>query len=93
MRTFRIAASLLVAPLLLTACNKPAEPAADAVDNGATTEAMGNAMDASMAADVNNSGVPELSSGGPGPITAPTTELEEGAAPPPAPAPTTTPAK
>ena len=63
MRNFRTATLLLAVPMLLTACNKPAEPAADNAANAMTTEATDNAMDTGMAADVNNSGVPELSSG------------------------------
>ena len=86
MRNFRTASLLLAVPMLLTACNKPAEPAADDAANAMTTEATDNAMDTGMAADVNNSGVPELSSSGPGPITG-TDQVEEGAAPAPAAAP------
>ncbi len=81
MRNFRTASLLLAVPMLLTACNKPAEPAAEnaadamtteATDNAMTTETTDNAVaaaatDNTMTADVNNSGVPELSSSGAGP--------------------------
>jgi len=86
MRNFRTATLLFAVPILLTACNKPAEPAAENAADAMTTEVTDNAMDAGMAADVNNSGVPELSSSGPGPITG-SDQLDEGAAPEPAPAP------
>lgn len=65
MRKLRTATMLLAAPLLLTACNKAETPAAEATDNAATA-ATDNAMDAAMPADVNNSGVAEMSSSGPG---------------------------
>jgi Na+-translocating ferredoxin:NAD+ oxidoreductase RnfG subunit len=82
MRNFRTAYLLLAVSMLLTACNnKPAEPAIDnaadamtteATDNAMTTETTDNAVaaaatDNTMTADVNNSGVPELSSSGAGP--------------------------
>ena len=92
MRNFRTATLLLAVPLLLTACNKPAQPAADNADNAMMSEATDNAMDAGMAADVNNSGVPELSSGGPGVITN-SAQVEEGNTPAPAPAPAGAPKK
>ncbi len=92
MRNFRTATLLLAVPMLLTACNKPAEPAVDATDNAMTTETTDDAMNTDMAADVNNSGVPELSSSGPGPITG-TDQVEEGGAPEPAPAPAAAPKK
>ena len=92
MRNFRTATLLLAVPMLLTACNKPAEPAAENAADAMTTEATDNAMDTGMAADVNNSGVPELSSGGPGPITG-ADQVEEGNTPAPAPSPTAAPKK
>lgn len=79
MRIFRNATFLLAAPLLLTACNKAEEPAADATENAATTAATGDAMDAATPADVNNSGVAEMSSSGPGVIPGNATDADEGA--------------
>lgn len=64
MRVTPTATILLATSLLLTACNK-AEAPAEATDNGAMA-ATGAAMDAATPADVNNSGVPEMSSSGPG---------------------------
>lgn len=88
MRNFRTTILLLAVPMLLTACggNKPAEPAADNAAEAMTTETTENAMETGMAADVNNSGVPELSSGGPGVITK-QSNLETATEPAPAPKP------
>lgn len=65
MRVLKIATVLLAGPMLLTACNKAEAPSADATDNAATASA-DNAADAAVPADVNNSGVAEMSSSGPG---------------------------
>lgn len=78
MRILRTAAILLAAPLLLTACNKAEEPAADATADAAAAEA--------TPADVNNSGVAEMSSSGPGIIPGNASDADEGAAPAPEPA-------
>lgn len=86
MRVFHTSMILLAAPLLLTACNKAEAPAADATENTATTAETGNAMDAATPADVNNSGVAEMSSSGPGIIPGNAADADEGAAPAPAPA-------
>ena len=86
MRIFRTAAILLTVPLLMTACSKPAEPEAEAMENAATAEATDNAMDAGMTADVGNSGVPELTSSGPGVITKPS-NVEQAPTPDSKPAP------
>lgn len=78
MHVLRTAAILLAAPLLLTACNKAEAPAADATEAAAAGEA--------MPADVNNSGVAEMSSSGPGIIPGNASDADEGAAAAPEPA-------
>lgn len=86
MRIFHTATILLAAPMLLTACNKAETPAADATGNAATAATTENAMDASTPADVNNSGVAEMSSSGPGIIPGNATDADEGATQAPEPA-------
>lgn len=77
MRISHIATIVLAAPLLLTACNKAEAPAANAADNAMA--ATDNAMDAAVPADVNNSGVAEMSSSGPGIIPGNATDADTGA--------------
>lgn len=86
MRILHTATILLAAPMLLTACNKAEAPAADAAENSATTAVTDDAMDAAAPADVNNSGVAEMSSSGPGIIPGNAADADEGAAPAPEPA-------
>ena len=76
MRFVRNATFLLAAPLLLAACNKAEAPAAQ--ESVASTE---NAMDATTPTDVANSGVPEMSSGGPGIIPKTSSASDSGTAP------------